>query len=112
MDAMEALTGSKAEESKEVPSRRSSLRLEIRGVLLEHHREDAQHGLVISRRGPLLLERGHLFVAGWAELHEVPPTDLGKNPRRQLSASDGTQKLAGDMDIGHFSSLARGAYTT
>jgi hypothetical protein len=82
---------------------------EIRRVLLEHHREDSEHGLVISRRGPLLLERDDLVVAGRAKLHEVSPTDLGKNPGRQLSAGDGTQKLAGDMDVGHFPSLVRRA---
>src|SRR4051794_38473832 len=88
---MEALAGGEAQESKKVPSRRSGLRLKICSVPLEHHRKDPKCGVLARGRGPFLLERGHLFVAGGAEPHEVPPADLGENPRRQLAACDSTQ---------------------
>ena len=82
VDAMQAFFGRETKESPEVPARRFGLCLKIRSVPLEHQREDSKRDIVISRCGLLLLERGHLFVAAGAELHKVPPTDLGEDLRR------------------------------
>lgn len=100
-DAMETLVGTEAQESEEVPSRRSHLRLKIRGMLLEHQREDLER-VVSGGRSLFLLERSHLFAAGGAELHEMPPSALIEDPKRQLAARNGAQELAGDMDVRHF----------